>query len=176
MKTRAKGGKLLQRVLPALLQKKKKGSSDGRRPMRSRRAARNDCGLETAPFAPPAVLPSDVCEAVDTYYGLSAPALLSLAVGVGQQLSAQLGPMRYGMHGATTQVEHFGMILDVRDVTLAQVEIVAEAVVHLRAIERVLLSRMATAANDVDEHMLSELADDDHTCAFCCEFCGSQRK
>ena len=168
MKTRAKGAKGGKS-----LQKKKKGSSDGCRPMRSRRASRDDCGLETAP---PAVLPSDVCEAVDTYYGLSAPALLSLAVGVGQQLSAQLGPMRYGMHGATTQVEHFGMILDVRDVTLAQVEIVAEAVVHLRAIERVLLSRMATAENDVEEHMQSELADDDHTCAFCCEFCGSQRK
>jgi len=168
-----KAGPVLRRLLPAPLQKKKRSSSDGHRPRRSGRAA---VGARASRVSPTARLPADVCEAVDTYYGLSAPALLSLAVGVGQQLSAQLGPMRYAMYGANTQAEHVATIVDVRDVTLAQVEIVAEAVLHLRAIERVLLSRMATAENDVEEHMHSELADDEHACAFCCEVCETPRK
>lgn len=167
-----KAGPVLRRLLPALLQKKK-GSGVGHRPRRSGRA---DFASRASGISPAARLPADVCEAVDTYYGLSAPALLSLAVGVGQQLSAQLGPMRYAMYGANTQAEHVKMIVDVRDVTLAQIEVVAEAVVHLRAIERVLLSRIATAENDVEEHMHSGLAGGEHACAFCCELCDTRNR
>jgi hypothetical protein len=168
-----KAGPVLRRLLPAPLQKKKKSSGAGRRPRCSGRAA---SAARASGISSTAMLPADVCEAVDTYYGLSAPALLFLAVGVGQQLSAQLGPMRYAMYGANTQAEHVAMIVDVRDVTQAQIEIVAEAVLHLRAIERVLLSRMATAENDVEDHMQSDLADAEHACAFCCELCDTQRR
>jgi hypothetical protein len=125
----------------ALLKVKKKGKAGTRR---VRRSAREEL-----------VSPAMVAEDVKHFKTLSRPALLSLAVGVGQQLTAQLAPLRYANMTTFDQAGHLAVLEDVRSLAELQVDAVATAVGHLHALHRVLLIRLVESIEAVRAHSVS---------------------
>ena len=96
-----------------------------------------------------------VAEDVRHFGTLSRPALLSLAVGVGQQLTAQLAPLRYANLTTFDQAGHLAVLEDVRALAELQVDAVATAVGHLHALHRVMLIRLVESIEAVRAHSVA---------------------
>ena len=100
------------------------------------------------------------------YEALSGSALLSLAVGVGQQLSVKLSAMHYASRHTFDQAGHIAALHDVRNVTARQADAVSEAKTQLSHVERVLFCRLAMAEIALSAHTQHPVA---------CENCCAQR-
>ena len=90
-----------------------------------------------------------VADGAELFETLSGPSLLALVVGVGAQLTAQLGPLTYAWRETRDQAGHLAVLVNVRDTTTRQLHAVSEAVVHLLAAERVLDARLQQADDAV---------------------------
>ena len=108
--------------------------------------------------------PGDVDEEADGYAGLSATSVLTLAVGVGQQLAVRLAPLQYAQRPSCDQAGHIAVLRDVRDVLALQCDAVSDAQTALMALERVLYDRLAEAEDALQEHGVGSIG----FCHNCC--------
>jgi len=97
-----------------------------------------------------------VDEVRSNYEALSGPCVLSLAVGVAQQLSLQLGTLTFGMHFPDTGAGRTLMMHDVSETFAAAFDIVHDAVTQLLALEYVLCERAHVAADNLRERYASD--------------------
>ena len=93
----------------------------------------------------------------DGYAGLSATAVLSLIVGVGQQLAVKMAPLQYAQRPSRDQAGHVAVLQDVRDVLALQCDAVSDAQTSLMALERVLYDRLAEAEDALQEHAIGSV-------------------
>ena len=103
---------------------------------------------------------ADVIDSVEevrsNYEALSGPCVLSLAVGVAQQVSLQLGTLSFGMHFPNTGAGRTLMLHAVAETFEAAFDIVHDAVTQLLALEYVLCERAHVAADNLRERYVSD--------------------
>ena len=95
-------------------------------------------------------------EVRSNYEALSGPCVLSLAVGVAQQVSLQLGTLSFGMHFPNTGAGRTMMLHDIAETYDAAFDIVHDAVTQLLALEYVLCERAHVAADNLRERYASD--------------------
>ena len=105
-------------------------------------------------------LADGVADSVDecrsNYEALSGPFVLSLAVGVAQQVCSQLGPLSFVIHFPSNGAGRTLMLHDVAETYDAAFDIVHDAVTQLLALEYVLCERAHIAADDLRDRYASD--------------------